>query len=396
MTGRRRAGCHAGRTAQVLVAALVVSSGTGFVTGAAGSAQGSASAKDIPLVVVTRPVHSGPERHVDLPGSFEPYQKVELHARVTGYVARVSVDIGDRVERATPLVRLQVPEMEAELAEARADAAVAEAVLKQEEANRKLASVTLERLSKLKEQEPMAVMQQDVDVARARQEVSAAKVETAHAQVRVAQAKLARLQALQEYSVIRAPFDGVVVERLVDPGALVVAGEDGGGPVAVFARVDRLRLVIYVPERVASQVRPGTDVSISVDAIAGREFKASVSRIAGALSSKTRNMRAEIDMSSEQGLLRPGMYATVRLHLEGEAGEILLPASTVHREPEGAFIWAVHDGVVSRVPVQIARSDGDQVVVASHLEPGTLVVLAAPTDLRPGQTVRIQQQGEAR
>ena len=258
-------------------------------------------------------------KEIVLTGNFEPYESAMLYSMVTGYVASVAVDIGDMVQRDAVLVRLKIPEMEAELARAEAEVNVAAAHLREAKAQADLAGLNHRRVAELQAKEPLAVTQQDVDMVGARDRIAAAQVESAAAELEVARAELKGLRAMEAYSKIRAPFRGVISQRIVDPGHLVVDGANGGEPVLQLDRVDRLRLVLAIPEAVVAQIAPGLRVEFTVDALPDQKFDGTITRIAGALSEESRSMRAEVDVEARQGLLRPGMYATVRVFLVGPA-----------------------------------------------------------------------------
>ena len=349
-----------------------------------------ARGEDAATVVVSRPEPASGQE-VELPGSFEAYERALLYARVTGYVGRVRVDIGDQVAQGAALVELDLPEMQPALGRAKADVVAAEAALQKAQAQAERDRITYQRLSGLQASEPLAVTQQDVDMAEAGLQVSEATAKSAKAELSVTQAKLKELEALMAYAVIRAPFDGVVAQRFIHRGALVVSGADGGDPVLEVAREDRLRLVLSVPEAVVSQTRPGLETEITVDAIPGRTFTGVLSRCAGVLAPGTRSMRAEVDMGNEGGLLRPGMYATIRLQLGGDGEQLSVPASLIRHDGDGrAFVWTVRDGVAERTSIEIARDDGASAVIRG-LRPESLVVVEAPPDLREGQAVRVRE-----
>ena len=349
------------------------------------------AAQDVPEVAVIRAVPATAPRVVVLPGSFEPFEDARLYAKVTGYLSEVRVDIGDRVKARSVLAQMHLPEMDAEVGRAEADLASARAELRRAEAAARLAGITHRRLSDLKAHEPQAVTQQDVDVAAAEAEVARAGAEGAAAAIEVAKAKLAHLEAMLSYARIRAPFDGVIVRRFVDPGALVVAGSDGGEPILEVASTDRLRLILSIPEALVPTVHPGVDAVVTVDALPGRQFRGSISRIAGALALDTRNMRAEIDIGSEDGLLRPGMYASVRLLLEHGGSIYSLPASAIQRDGADAFVWIVRDGRIAREDVEVVENDAGRAIVRAQFAAGTQVVVTAPVDLKPGQTARVRE-----
>lgn len=355
-------------------------------------AAGEDGSANVPSVVVGRPAPTT-ARTIELPGSFEPWEDAMLYAKVTGYASKVRVNIGERVQAGQALVELDIPEMDPEVERARADVASAEAQLRVARAEAELAAITFRRLSELHAEEPMAVMRQDVDVAHAERQVAEARVDAAAAELQVDRANLARFEALMAYSVIRAPFDGIVVRRLAHPGDLVVSGSDGGDPVLEVARDDRLRLVLAVPEAIAGEMKEGLKASIQVDSVPGQTFEGFVTRFSGLLTPDTRVMRTEIDMDDHDGTLRPGMYATVRLELaDPNAKTLSVPASIIRMDGDGTFVWTLQDGVATKTAVKVVRDDGDRAVIAAGLEPDSLVVLAAPRDLREGQAVRIQSE----
>lgn len=350
---------------------------------------GAAAAEQAATVVITTP-RPAPPRTVELPGSFEPYEDALLFARVTGYVARVHVDIGQRVKAGTPLVQLDIPEMQSTLVRARADVRAAEAALELADAQIGRDRTTHERLAELQAREPRAVTQQDVDMAAADLQVSQAAAHSAEARIAVSLAKLEELKTLMTYATISAPFDSVVTQRLVDPGALVVAGADGGKPVLEVVREDRLRLVLAVPESIVNQVHEGVPALIAVDALPGQTVTGTISRYAGTLSRDTRTMRAEIDIDHHGGLLKPGMYATVQLLLDSGSDQLSVPASLVHHDGNGdPFLWTVRDGAVAKTPIQIARDDGAYTVIRSGIGPETEIVLEGPTGIHEGQPVQV-------
>ena len=356
---------------------------------------GGVPGEEVATVVVSHPEPAS-GRELVLPGSFEPYERALLHAKVTGYVSRVHADIGDRVAQGTALVELEVPEMKPAMVRAKANVVAAEAALQTAQAQAERGHVTFQRLSTLQASEPLAVTQQDVDMAAADLQVAKSVVQSAEAEIAVTQARVEELVALMAYAVIKAPFDGVVAQRFVDPGALVVSGDDGGDPVLRVVREDRLRLVLAVPESMVLEVKPGIPAEIAVDALPGRTFSGTVSRCAGSLTQDTRTMRAEIDTDDQGGQLRPGMYATVRLRLGGDEEQLSVSASLIRHDAEGdAFVWTVRDGVAEKTRVKVAHDDGAIAVIQTGLLSESVVVVEAPLDLRAGQPVRTTESIKA-
>lgn len=348
-----------------------------------------------PLVEVVAARNGTVDQRVRLAGSLEPYERVSLHARVTGYLEELRVDIGSRVEAGEVLARLAIPEMEAELTRTRAEIPAARARLDRARAQAELADVTARRLRELQSSEPGAVMAQDVDIAEAERKVAQSQVAVLQADVARAQAHLAELEAIARYAEIRAPFAGVITERNVHPGALVVAGDESNAlPILSIARTDRLRLSVPVPESLARACQSGLELAFEIDTFPGRDFRARVSRVASALDPQTRMMRTEADVENEDGTLSPGMYARVSLDLGGLAKATALPASAVRGGTGTPFVLAVEDGRLKRVGVEVLKDDGATVVVSSDLAANTPVVVAGAARLEEGQRVRVHANSD--
>lgn len=348
---------------------------------------------ELPSVVVVRPGREDVKQDLVLPGGLEAFERAALHARISGYLRDVLVDIGDTVNQGQALARIAAPEIEADLAKADADRVAAQARLKRKQAEADLARITHERLAALRESEAAAVPRQEVDVAEARARVAAADVELAEAEVKVAAAALERLRTLVGYATLRAPFPGVIAGRRLHAGALVTGGTSGGVPIVEVARTDRLRLVIDVPEPMVPHVAAGHDVVVTLDAFPGREWKGAVSRVAGALDEKTRAMRAEIDLDNADGTLRPGMYASVHFGVQALAGAVALPARAVRSDEKARYVYVVRDGVLHRRDVVVASEDGKRTLIASGVDGDDPVVVAGSLLIADGQRVRAVEQG---
>lgn len=348
-----------------------------------------------PRVEVVAARNGTVDQRVRLAGSLEAYERVALHAKVTGYLEELRVDIGSRVEEGEVLARLTIPEMEAELTRTRAEIPAARARLDRARARAELADVTARRLRELQSSEPGAVMAQDVDVAEAEREVAWSEMAVLQADLERARAHLTEFEAMARYAQLRAPFAGVITERHVHPGALVIAGDDNNAvPLFSIARADRLRLVVPVPESLAHECRTGLELAFAIDTFPGRAFRARVSRVASALDPQTRMMRTEADVENEDGALRPGMYARVDLDLGGLPKATALPASTVRGGTGAPFVLTVEDGKLKRVAVEILKDDGATVVVSSELAANTPVVVAGAARLEEGQRVRIHESSD--
>jgi membrane fusion protein (multidrug efflux system) len=337
-----------------------------------------ASAQSIDLAtVVSKPV----SRTVELPGEFQPFLSVSLHAKVPGYVERVLVDRGSVVKEGQLLVELTAPEMAARIAEAESKVPVAEADRLQAEAQLAAAENTFERLKKAAET-PGAVAGLEVIQAEKQVEAARALVRSRQQASLAAQAVTQTERQLQAYLKISAPFDGVVTDRLVHPGALVGAGSDA--VLLVIQQVSHLRLVVAVPEEDAGGIVQGAKVEFHVPAYPERIFSGAVARIAHALDPKTRSMPVEVDVLNADGSLAPGMYPTVKWPVRRSHPALFVPRTSVVTTTERTFVVRDRDGRAEWVNVRKGTADGDSTEVIGDLQPGERVVRRATDEIREG------------
>lgn len=320
-------------------------------------------------------------RTIDLPGEFQPFLSVALHARVTGYVENVLVDRGSVVKEGQLLVELSAPEMKAQIAEAESKLESAEADRIQAEAQLAGVEATYERLTEAAKT-PGAIagneliqMQKQVDAAKAllnsRQHASQA-----------AQAALDATKTMESYLKVTAPFDGVVMDRLTHPGALV--GPNTGSALLDIQQVARLRLVVSVPEEDVGGIVRGATVSFSVPAYPGRTFSGKIARIPPALDPQTRSMPVELDVINKGRLLAPGMYPAVRWPVRSAEQSLFVPKTSVVTTTERTFVVRNKDGHADWVDVQKGPAEGDLIRVIGPLQPGDLVVKRATDEIRQG------------
>jgi RND family efflux transporter MFP subunit len=276
------------------------------LAGCSNTSAGTAAAPQAEAPVAVRVAAA--ERHdvartIALPATVEAFEVAPLHAKVSGYLERITVDIGDRVSRDQVLAVLDIPEMGGEYAAAQARLSEARAQSAKAEADLALQKVVVERHRKLRERR--AVTEQDLDEAEAKHLSAQASLELARARVKSAEAELERLGALMEYAKIKAPFDGVVTERHADPGALVQAATSSGAvvPMLTVARVDRVRVFLDVPEPEVPYVDHSDRATFVPKALDGEDFSGRVTRFAGALNPSTGTMRTEVDFDNPDGRL---------------------------------------------------------------------------------------------
>lgn len=317
----------------------------------------SASASPEPHVDLVKVVSRRLDTTTHLEGELTPYQRVDLHARVAGLVSAVPVDRGSRVKKGQLLVSIAAPELNAQRAEAQAKLGGDEA--------------TFDRL-KAASQTPGAIAGNELDVTRSLVQSDRARVDS--------------LLALERYLTVTAPFDGVITERDVDPGALV--GPNDAKPMLRLEQVRTLRLTVAVPESLVDATSIGTSTTFGVSAQPGAPFTGVVRRIAESLDQKTRSMPVELDVDNADGRLAPGMFADVIWPVKRTSPSLFVPTAAVVQSTEKTFVARVRDGVVEQVPVKRGIVEGEQVEVFGTLNEGDLVAKRGSEELRTGIRVR--------
>jgi RND family efflux transporter MFP subunit len=330
--------------------------------------------------VVSRPV----SRMIELPGEIQPFLAAGLHAKVNGYVDRVLVDRGSAVKTGDLLIELTAPEMQAQIAEAEARVQAAQSDRVQAEAQLAAAQANYDRLKKAAET-PGAVAgneviqaEKQVDAAKALVEARAQSVRTGEAAVRAQRDRFAYLR-------ITAPFEGVITERLVHPGAL--AGPAADAVLLRIEQVSRLRVVVAVPEEYTGAIVRGARVEFHVPAFPGRVFAGTVARTAHALDSGTRTMPVELDVQNPDGALAPGMYPSVKWPLRRPRA-LFVPRTAVVTTTERTFVVRTKNGKAEWVDVTKGAAEGDLIQVSGALQPGDMVVKRATDEIREGNPLK--------
>jgi RND family efflux transporter MFP subunit len=351
-------------------------------------------------VVTRRPIVNS----LTLSGAFRPYQQVDVHAKVAGFVQKIYVDVGDHVKAGQVLAILEVPELSAQVLGAKADIRRCQDAIRRSQSEIQRAESThaayhaaYSRLKQASESRPGLIAEQELDDSMAKDKETGGQIESARAslaesqsQLAVAQADLDRLSALEAYSHITAPFAGVVTRRYADTGALIQAGTSSSTqamPVVQLAEWSKLRLVVPVPESAVPQIHLGSVVQVSVGAL-HRTFEGRVARFADVLDPQTRTMETEIDVGNRDGTLVDGMYAETSLILSEKDGVLTVPIQAVQREESGASVLMVdREGRVQERPVKLGAEGTDQVEILSGLSEGDQVVIGNRSELRPGEKV---------
>ena len=335
--------------------------------------------------ILSKPV----SRTIELPGEFLPFQTVSLHARVAGYVDRVLVDRGSRVKQGDLLAELSAPEMNAQIAEAESKVQAADAERLQAEAQLAGAQSTYERLKKAAET-PGAIAGNEVIQAEKQVDSAKALLNSRQQAIKAMEATVRSLKDLQAYLKISAPFEGVVTDRMVHPGALVGPGNDV--TLLVIQQISHLRLVVPVPEEDVSGIVNGASVPLQVPAWPERTYSGTIARISHTLDQKTRTMAIELDVMNRDGSLAPGMYPTVKWPVRRARPSLFVPRTSVVTTTERTFVIRDQGGQAEWVDVKKGVTEGDLVEVIGNLRPGEKVVRRATDEIRDGASIQLSSK----
>jgi membrane fusion protein (multidrug efflux system) len=371
------------RTMKYSKLALVL--GFALVHGTCFGAEESGTVSAKLVEVVARPMQGT----TPLPGELRPFREVDVYARVSGFVASVAVDRGSRVRRGEPLASITAPEMEAQIAEARARVIAVESQRAEAEAKRAAAESTLSRLREAAKT-PGVVAGNDVVLAEKTFEAEKARVASIEKSADAARASVTALEEMLRYLKVSAEFDGVITERSIHEGSLVGPESKRATPMFRLEQIDRLRLVVALPEALAGGIRRGVGVHFTVSAYPGEKFTGVVARPAFSVDPKTRTMPVELDVSNSGGRLAPGMYAEVGWPQGKGRNSLLVPPSSIKATTERVFVIRVVNSVAEWVDVRRGASEGNLVEVFANLKPGDKILQRATDEIRPGARISPQ------
>lgn len=372
--------------------------------------EASDSDSDVPgtVVAAVARVHRGNiEDALTIAGAFKPFQDVDVHAKVSGYIRKIYVDVGDRVSNGQLLAVLEVPELAAELAGATAAVRRSEQEIHRAQGDVERAKSThaaahamYDRLKQASEQKAGLVAQQELDNAQAKDLESEAAVSSAQAALsaaqqalEVAQANQNQYSALSSYTRIVAPFAGVITARYADTGALLAAGTSNSQsmPLVRLAEVSKLRLVLPIPESLAGQIHLGDPVNVRVQAL-NQDIVGKVCRFAGSLDSQTRTMETEIDFDNHNGKLLPGMYTETVLQLAERNNALLVPLEALTQSNGDTTVLTVNPrNLVEEKHVKLGLQGKTRVEVLSGLQEDDQVIVGNRSQFRAGQKVSPQE-----
>lgn len=400
------------RVVVLLVIAIAIIAGVVFY-GIKARIQTAAAVKEttrelaIPAVSVVHPKPGNIRDEIVLPGNVQAFTDSPIYARASGYLKQWFIDIGGHAKAGQQLAIIEAPELDQQVSQAKATLQQAQAALdqavaneQQGKANEQLARVNAERWANLVKKG--AVSRQENDQYQTQYQAQTANlnaleqaIAAARSNIAADQANLARLQEMQGYEIVKAPFDGIVTARNVDVGALINAG-NGGPAQELFhmASTAKLRVYVSVPQANSRAATPGLKCYLTLTEFPGRKFAGTLVRTAGAIDQTTRTLLTEVDVDNAAGELRPGAYAEVHLQIPEGARTLIVPVSVLLFRSEGLRIGVVRDNRAELVPVILGKDYGNEVEVVSGLAPEDQVIANPPDSLTAGAQVQVVASSE--
>jgi RND family efflux transporter MFP subunit len=364
-----------------------------------------ADAAEIPSATVAAAAQGNIAHVLNLAGQFQPYQVVDVHPKVTGFMSKINVDIGDRVHKGEVLAVLEVPELNAQLQgtvfqmqQTKDDLLRTQHEIKRAEALHAALHADYERLLETSKAQPGLIAQQELDDAQGKDLSTEAQVDAAKAaasaaqqQAEVAHANNDRVQALQNYTSVVAPLDGVIIWRYADTGALIQSGENSNEqdiPIVRLSQSGLLRLRMPIPEDDIQFVHIGDPMQVRVDAI-GRSFTGKVARFTRDVSFETRTMETEVDVKNEDLSIAPGMYANTELQLAHADNVTTIPveALVLRGNQNTVYLLDANNRIHVR-NVEVGLRGSKLAEIKSGLEPGDHVILGGQDQYTEGEQVR--------
>lgn len=357
----------------------------------------------IPTVSVIHPKPGSMQNEVVLPGNIQAFIDSPVYARASGYLKRWYTDIGARVKAGQVLAEIDAPELDQQVQQAKATIAQAQAALdqalanqQQGKANEELARVTAQRWENLVKKGVVSRQENDQYQAQYQAQVAGLDaldkaIAAARSNIAAAQANLGRLQELQGYETVRAPFDGVITARNIDIGALINAG-NGGPTQELFhiASTSKLRVFVNVPQMYSRSAVPGLAATLTLTEFPGRHFPGKLVRTSDSIDTGTRTLLTEVDVDNTTGELKPGAYAEVHLTLPAAVQSLIVPVGAILFRSEGLRVGVVRNGNTAELlPIVLGKDYGTEVEVVSGLNPDDLLILNPPDSLTSGAKVNV-------
>jgi len=343
---------------------------------------------ETPVVAAARIERGDVSRELSFDAELRPFQEVELHAKVTGYLQTLTVDAGDSVKEGQVIATLEVPELQMEIEHAKASQRRSTSEIARAQAAYDEVHLVYTRLMATDKAQPHLIAQQDIDAARARDRSAEATIDSAKEQANVSEADVRKLQATLEYSKITAPFTGVITKRYVDPGALIQAGTSTGAMSVVrLSQNDKLRLVFPVSMSYVARIKVGDPVEIHVTSM-DRTLKGVVARFSRKVETATRTMDTEVDVPNTDLSLIPGIYATATLKADRRTGVLLAPIESVLREKGGASVYVINQEHKIEVrKATLGQETASKVEILDGVSENEVVLVGSRSQVQPGQVV---------
>lgn len=331
----------------------------------------------IPIVRVVHPSSNEAAKEIALPGNTVAYVDAPIYARTNGYLRRWYFDIGARVKQGQLLAVIETPEVDQQLQQARSD-------LETAQANYNIAKITADRWQDLVS--TGSVSQQETDQAKSDFAAKKAAVDASAFNVR-------RLEELQSFEKIYAPFEGIITARNIDLGNLIDAGANAPKELFHLAAIHKLRIYVAIPEVYSEAAKDGATVNLTLDEFPGRTFKGTIVRNANAFDT-SRTLNTEVDVDNPRGELRPGAYVFVHFKLPDSVKAITVPSNALIFRKDGLQVGVVRDGKAQLVSVKLGHDYGNTVEILSGLQATDAVITSPPDSLVSGTQVKVAEQRE--
>jgi len=337
---------------------------------------------------VVRAIEKPLEVELSLPGELTPYRSVAIYPRVTGFVKTIRVDRGSRVRAGDLLATLDAPELVAQQAEAQSKVQAAEAQLAAARSKAESDRSTYDRL-KTASATPGVVAGNDVMIAEKVAAASQSQVTAAQQNVEAARQASNAIRDVQGYLQVSAPFDGVVTERNVHPGALVgpAGGPGSTAPMVRLVEINRLRLVVPVPEAYTAEMTRGTQIPFTVAAYPGQAWFGTIARISQSVDVSSRTMAVELDVVNQDARLAPGSFCQVRWPIRRSGLSLFVPSGSVATTTDRTFVVRIRGGQAEWVDVKTGLASGSLIEVFGDLRAGDQIAARGTDEIRPGTKV---------
>lgn len=333
----------------------------------------------VPYVSVIHGTPIDPDSEMVLPGSLKPYVESPIYARTNGYLKKWYKDIGSHVAKGEILAEIDTPEIDQQLAQARAELVTAQA-------NLNLSKLTATRYQDLIKTD--SVSRQDLDNANGDFAAKQAMVQSADANVK-------RLEELESFKRVYAPFTGILTQRNVDPGTLINAGNGGTATKEMFdlAQIDPMRVFVAVPQSYSPSIHSGLKACLTLTELAQKNFCGQVVRTANSIDPGTRTLLTEVDVPNPSGTLLPGAYAEVHFDVKVTAQRLSLPINAILFRPDGSMVAVVgQDNRIELKKITVGRDFGNSLEILQGVDPADRVVINPPDALEQGEQVNVAAQ----